>query len=332
MRLFTIQTLLPAEVTFPSEVRKILILNNTVAQPGNIGYEYSLLGIRQDSAKVNAKIANDFACRELGNLMADSPFFDDILLYEGDYRTDNDFLTNGRLNQEEVRSICEDTGADAIISLDRMLYQSTRTIHSSGEGVYKGNILIVYDAMLRIYTPGKAGSLAAIALTDSILWEDYGLSTSVLNEYYLPPQDTAIKIAAGYFADKALTFLVPHWNDDTRWVYKKGTSRWKDASTLASKEKWSDARAIWMQLFDRTKNNKDQSKLASNIAISYELESRYDEALQWAEKSYDLIKGNLSPDDDDDAQMEKLQKIYVDVLRSRMQGEQKLDMQLEYIN
>ena len=40
-----IETCNPGEVTFPKEVKKVLMVNNAVAQPEESGYTYTLLGI-----------------------------------------------------------------------------------------------------------------------------------------------------------------------------------------------------------------------------------------------------------------------------------------------
>ena len=40
-----IETCNPGEVTFPQDVRKVLMVNNAMAQPEKSGYTYSLLGV-----------------------------------------------------------------------------------------------------------------------------------------------------------------------------------------------------------------------------------------------------------------------------------------------
>ena len=45
-----IETCNPGEVTFPQDVRKVLMVNNAIAQPEKSGYTYSLLGVVQDTA------------------------------------------------------------------------------------------------------------------------------------------------------------------------------------------------------------------------------------------------------------------------------------------
>lgn len=45
-----IETYNPAEITFPKNVDKVLIVNNAVPQPDDVGYTYNLYGTVQDTA------------------------------------------------------------------------------------------------------------------------------------------------------------------------------------------------------------------------------------------------------------------------------------------
>ena len=88
LRYVEIETYNPSEIVFPKKVRKILIVNNAVAQP-KVRYEAlrpmnsaDTMGVRADSTTF------DF-CRRLGERMAQSPRFEDVRLYQGALRTDS---------------------------------------------------------------------------------------------------------------------------------------------------------------------------------------------------------------------------------------------------
>ena len=57
-----IETYNPAEITFPKNVDKVLIVNNAVPQPDDVGYTYNLYGTVQDTARAHADSALYDAC------------------------------------------------------------------------------------------------------------------------------------------------------------------------------------------------------------------------------------------------------------------------------
>lgn len=61
-----IETYNPAEITFPKNVDKVLIVNNAVPQPDDVGYTYNLYGTVQDTARAHADSALYDACHSLG--------------------------------------------------------------------------------------------------------------------------------------------------------------------------------------------------------------------------------------------------------------------------
>lgn len=69
-----IETYNPAEITFPKNVDKVLIVNNAVPQPDDVGYTYNLYGTVQDTARAHADSALYDACHSLGKSIVDVSF------------------------------------------------------------------------------------------------------------------------------------------------------------------------------------------------------------------------------------------------------------------
>lgn len=84
-----IETYNPAEVTFPENVAKVLIVNNAVPQPEDAGYEYTLQGEKQDTCKAKADSALFDACRTLGEAIVEASYFNDVLLYHDGFERIN---------------------------------------------------------------------------------------------------------------------------------------------------------------------------------------------------------------------------------------------------
>ena len=88
-----IETYNPAEITFPKNVDKVLIVNNAVPQPDDVGYTYNLYGTVQDTARAHADSALYDACHSLGKSIVDVSFFNDVLLYHDGTRQDTKALS-----------------------------------------------------------------------------------------------------------------------------------------------------------------------------------------------------------------------------------------------
>lgn len=135
-----IETYNPAEVTFPENVAKVLIVNNAVPQPEDAGYEYTLQGEKQDTCKAKADSALFDACRTLGEAIVEASYFNDVLLYHDAVRKDNQAFLDTKLTQGQVVSLCDETGADAVISIDRLLFDMKKSCYGTlGRRVCNGN-------------------------------------------------------------------------------------------------------------------------------------------------------------------------------------------------
>lgn len=317
-----IETYKPAEITFPSVVSKVLIVNNAVAQPDNSGYEYNLMGKTQDTARVKADSALFDASRALGMAILETNYFNDVLLFHEGTRTDDKYLTDKKLSQQTVESLCEESEADAIISIDRMLFDMKKTTVMIGSGLFFGTIDVKVAGIMRAYVPGREAPLATVLLSDSVFWNEQAETFEELNTY-LPSPENALREAAKYIANIAAPNFTPHWDNEIRWFYTGGTTEWKQASAYASTQRWEAAEKLWLSINSSTKNQTQKAKSASNIAFSQEMQGNYPEALEWAEKAFALFKR-----EGENTRNYQLLQNYVIALKERIQENSKLNIQI----
>ncbi|WP_297902617.1 DUF6340 family protein [uncultured Parabacteroides sp.] len=317
-----IETYNPAEVTFPENVAKVLIVNNAVPQPENTGYEYVLRGETQDTCKAKVDSALFDACRTLGEAIVEASYFNDVLLYHDAVRKDNLAHQDTKLTQEQVESLCNETGADAVISIDRLLFDMKKNISTLGERYIMGVIDVRMAGVVRSYMPDREAPLATIHMKDSIYWAESADYMPVLDKI-LPSPENALRGAGEYFGAKVYTNFVPHWEKEVRWYFTGMGARWKEASAYATNEKWDMAEERWSQLYQGTENWKSRAKAASNLALCNEMKGDLKEAYEWAHKSYDLFKRNYG----DKGKSTKLLELYVKALAERIRSDKKLNVQ-----
>lgn len=317
-----IETHNPAEVTFPDNVGKVLVVNNAVPQPPEVGYEYKLYGVLQDTAKVSADSALYDAAHAMGEAIVAMEYFNDVLLYHYPTRNDDEYFTDKKLKKEEVEALCEETETDAIISFDRLLFNLTKDITAYPEGFLRASIRVDISGVVRTYLPGRETPLATVLVSDSIFWEEEASDMDVL-DFLIPPPENILRVAGVYIGNVVYPYFVPHWQRESRWYFTGNSSRWKEATAYVAAEKWDLAAERWQAIYDRSNKEKEQAKATSNIALSYEMRGDFQQALDWAIKSKDLFIKNGEKANKET----KLLTLYVEALKERINSDKKLNVQ-----
>jgi hypothetical protein len=320
VRQISIETYNPAGLTFPAEVKTVLIMDNAVPQQ-NVPFESSLRNWKDSADAVADSTTGDF-CRALGRLIAESPYFEDVRLYEGFYRADSLYSFDGRLTEEEVNQLCEEQASDAIISLDQLLF------HVKEYAPLPEDFDIITEVevsgVLRTCLPDRATPFSTIYISDTVSFRinpyesEYDLFTPSGRETVL--RDAAKEAARIYY-----TCFVPYWSADARWYYISPNSRWKEATAYAVSGKWEEAAAVWNDLYAKTASRKSKGRLASNLALCAELTGDLTQAVSWATKAHRHFLDHSNEEN----QTVKTQKKYINVLEYRIRAEKKLFLQIQ---
>jgi hypothetical protein len=329
LRYVSIETCRPASITFPEDVKKVLIVNHVAPQP-DVPFESTFRKL-PDSIQITADSAIAGFCRILGQEIAQSPYFADVRLYEGAYPVNTLYAFDSELTTSEVRQLCDEHDVDAVISVDKLFFhikESIQRLYGLDAGYETETGL---SGVLRIRLPDQETPLQVVRLSDTIYTRSHP------DEYFeyetgAPDPRSILSPVAEYVATQTRTYFIPYWSADTRWYYVSPSSRWKEASAYAAAEKWEKAAEIWANLYEKATKKaaspKTKARLASNLALCAELADDLTQALSWAGKAYQ----HLLSYSDEDSQIAKMQKSYIDVLKYRIQAEKKLQLQTRRIN
>jgi hypothetical protein len=280
--------------------------------------------VAQDTCRAYADSALFDACRSLATTMADADYFDDVLLLEVGTHEDNGVLADVRLTTEEVRALCKETGTDAVVSFDVLVFNMKREIEAVSEGYYTGNIRVDIKGVVRSYLSNRISPITTVQIVDSLFWSEWGYTVEHLNTL-LPTTDEALRVAAQYIGAKIHTAFVPHWNTETRWYFTGMGARWKEASVYAASEKWEGASERWQYIYEKASGWKDKAKSASNLALINEISGNLEKALELATISYQLFEENKGENNP----YTMIQKQFMQVLEKRIQDDKKLNLQFE---
>mgnify|MGYP001159191330 FL=1 len=325
IRYMDIETREPAQVTLPLAVRKVLIVNNVPQQPDDMGHFLQKVGrVASNNVKASSDSIAIFYTEALSQFLAEEEYFDDVLYSHEQLRRDNNVLLEQPLLPEVMIEMRKESGADAIISLDKMVMRTNRTDHFYQEGYVYSGMTAKIESVMRVYLPTIDGQIPAVQLNDSLYWQGYDIQDGrAYADEVLPTREDAMKELAVYAADKMAKVFAPHWEFQNRWVYTFMSSQMREADTYAKNHQWQEAINIWESVYNKEKNKANKAKTAHNIALAYEMMDDMTAALQWAHTAMELTTKYAASDSLD------LRRcvIYVRELERRADASNKLDMQ-----
>ncbi len=191
---------------------------------------------------------------------------------------------SGLYSKEELKSIADSTGAEALFSLDfyssRDGIQFYPTFEIGVEYVYVmafWNIYDLHQLQLRAFQPK----------IDTIAWRTYTYSQKLAPKY-LPPRNDAIYNAADIAGTKFADYLIPHWIEENRIYYYSGQTELRKTKKLIEENKWMEAAKIWKANVNN-RNKKISAKSKFNMALVCEMQGDYDAALDWVVQSFFVL-------------------------------------------
>ena len=323
VRNVSIETYAPADVTFPSNTFNVVVVNNAVLQPADFGHSMQQMNKKVESYTMPTDSVLSAACKSLAASIHQQRYFRKTLLLNTPIRQDQLYYIDRKLSASQVDSICNVVDAGAIISIDRMLFNGKRSVVSH-EGFLYGSQRVDITAIIRAYIPNRANPLATVQIVDSLEWVEAS-SNRILLDQILPTANEALRETAAYVSSKVYRNFVPNWVATERTYYSSIESRWKEATAFAAKSKWAEANMHWMELFNRTKSTLSKARLASNIALSYEMMNEFKQATDWLEKSEALyLKQPKDKYTDEVARV----TLYKEILNERIRSDVRLNMQI----
>lgn len=295
-RMMSLSVQEPAPVTLSPSVKKITVINRSLA--GGKGWVldavekvFTLEGVRLDKEGSAASIS------ALTDELAGSKRFDEVkhVTYSGPGNT-NPGSYAPMLDWESVQKICRDNGSDILFSLE--LFDTDSKINYAAYPVKVntplGKVPAVHQEATmttwvktgwRIYDPQSRKILDEAALSRHLVFRGRGLNP-VLAANALIGRKEAVK-QAGTNAGEAYAYSVlPLWIRVSREYFVRGNAMFKVARRKAESGNWEGAGDIWHQQTTAAKR-KAAGRACYNMAIINEINGNLDEAIRWAQQSYE---------------------------------------------
>lgn len=325
IKYLTVETREPAQVTLPANVRSIIVVNNTVEQPKDVGHSVQRVG-RSETSRTSASSDSIaiFYTEALSQFLEEEKFFDKVLYYGEPLRTDADFFQERPIDPASMNEIRNKTGVDAILSLDKLIMQTDMRELYQQQGYVYGSMSGKVHSIIRVYLPTMEGRIPAVRYTDSLHWEGFNIQDGrAYAELMLPSREEAMKQLAVHAAEKMTYVFSPHWVMQDRWYYTLSSSLTREAEAFAGKSQWNDAIGKWQAYYNTQKNDNNKAKVAHNIAMSYEMLGDMEKAYEWATIANDLFVKSTA----NNSLERKRSLLYKNEIQRRVSNNNSLDMQ-----
>lgn len=296
IKYMTVETREPAKVNLPSSVLSIAIVNNVVPQPANVGHDSIPLG-RKLPEKVTASSdsASIFYTEALTQFLNEEDYFQNVICYNQPLRNDKDFFKEIPISPEKMNEIRKETGADAIVSLDKLIIETHKKNFFLQQDYMYAEMTGKIFSILRVYMPTISGKIPSVQYSDSIRWEGFDIQDGkAYAEMMIPSVKEAVKIVSVMAAEKMTYVFTPHWAQQDRWYYTLPNSTMREGETFAKGAEWSKAIECWKAFFQQKHKTVDKAKAATNIALAYEMMDDMTNAAEWAKKAYTLFNESTS--------------------------------------
>ncbi len=329
MKQVSMNSMRPAEITLPSHVNKVILVNRTKFDMKGVNILEGLLTGELPGADQSAAEA---ALSTFQNTLLQSPRYEVVRYPELLVGNSITAAFPKALDWNMLERIASDTKADAVIAVemfdtdfivtngskkvkkeisDNGTKREVEVTQFTAEGI--GNVKIGF----RIYDLKSRSIIDEQLFSKTNTWNASGDSPTQAAQALISKTEAARYVsqrAANDFAYK----IAPMPVRITREFYVKAKD--VQAMTLASRKAevndWTGAIKVWKQALEKTPSTKSSGKLAYNIAVGYEVIGEMQLAKEWAQKAY-VNYGN------------KKGQFYVNVLERRMLDEERVMQQMQ---
>ncbi len=290
----TVEVLKPAEITVPSKIKTIAVVNRSLASKDK-QVNTVIEGILTGEGIFVDRYASERCVMGVADALANSPRFAVTVPNGLDLRGTGTPRFPEPLAWNKIEDICRNYSADALILLEtfdsnvgRRYGTRERTKKEDDKEIkyieHIANLDIRIEAGWRIYFPKEKSIIDQNVFTDYKYWDAKGRSKDEAVRR-LPSPREAIK-DAGHFAGTRYAFRIsPMWVNVGRKYYIKGSDEFNNAKYNVKSNDWEGAEKIWGKYV-----NDPDPKIAGyatyNMALSNEIKGELDTAYEWAQKSY----------------------------------------------
>ena len=270
----------------PEDYQRILIVNNMVAQPNNVGHTIFAGNKSVGTTNIDASTFPRLFLFALTQTLDESNYFESISLLETSQNPTNSYLSPHFLTTTQVDSLCYNYQTDAVLSCNTLITYDTLGMFLTSDYEYCTYLVAYQSYALTIQSP--TSDPISYQHTDTLYWEsiDDSLTTSLAG---LPDRQTALEDMSTYTGEKLAGLFLPSWEKVDRYIYDYQDTTFQRGLDHLRYQQWSSAIDAWTTLYSSTHKAMIKGYCANNIAVAYELQDDLDAAILWASRAVDAF-------------------------------------------
>lgn len=281
----TLDVLKPAQVTFPLDVNRVLIVNNVTPNPNDIVHLNTSEGGIVNPVAMNFDSAGIFVTTSLRDELVNKSFFNKVELSNSNQTATTSLLADKNFSGKYINALCNLYQVDAVISLNRVRINDDISQYEFHNGGFGAELDANVKTNWTLYFPKEGTN--TVQFVDSFMWqnEDYSLTKAVAG---LPNRYNALVDACILSGANISERLIPYWDTVDRYLFAPKEKLMQQAMDSVPYRKWDAAILLWQNAANNTKSNKIKYMAYNNIAVAYEALGNIDKAIENINKSVDL--------------------------------------------
>ena len=293
--LMSLSVMEPAPVSMPPGIKTVAVVNRTQASQATQGIDavHKVLSLEtNDLQKAGAKASMNGLSDELMK----NNRFTDVKPLSLDLRSYGAGIFPSALPWDSVDRICGQSNTDALFSLELFDTESKVNYGATPTNINVGlanipavehhvNMTTSVKTGWRIYDPATRTILDEYVLDRDISSSASGINPAVAASA-LNGRNEAVKDVSTQAGQAYAARILPYWIRVSRDYFVGGNDNFKTARRKAQSGNWDGAAEIWKQE-TKDPDGKLAGRACYNMAIISEINGDLDEAIQWAQKSYE---------------------------------------------
>ncbi|MFN5635523.1 MAG: DUF6340 family protein [Flavobacteriia bacterium] len=322
-----VSVLRPAEITIPTSIREIAMLNRSIPT-STTGFEASLSGETPVRDKELSEDCMRGLTETLNQSVGGDRRFDAARCGQTMNAADGKSLGFGApLDWKIIDSICTAQHVQALLVLeyfdtDYSIFNPGATAQAAVGAVLNGTPTAVEvkgtataEAGFRVYDPSQQKILYEDRFQFKQYWTQRSVNPVEALAKLIKRNDALLNVSYNTGVEFAYN-IVPlyFWEDRLMYKGKKGKMERGERQALA--KDWDAALKTWSEVFETTFKSKIRAKAAFNAALACEVLGDLEGAQKWIQQAY--VEGG-----------KKQALWYSDIIDARIREQSKLDEQLE---
>ncbi len=300
-QLMTLSVQQPAPVSMPSYIKNVALVNRTDIDRKNKVLDVTDKIFSLETANLDKEGAQS-SIQGLSDELVKSGRFEKINIAGDNLTTISPGVFPSPLSWDMVERVCRDNNADALFVLE--LFDTDSKISYSTHPVklntpvgglpaieHQATLLTRVKSGWRIYDPSSKNILDEFPVAKDISYTGRGINP-VAAANALTGRKEAVKEVGNQSGHQYAYRIFPYNIRVSRDYFVRGTENFVIAKRRAQTGHWDEAAELWQKETNNS-NRKIAGRACYNMAIINEINGNLDNALQWAQKSYEDYNNRL---------------------------------------